>query len=108
MENINLLFDQFKDKYVQVYIGDQYEELQQFDYSQTVNGTIYGKFLNVCGEFLILDCFYYDNKELKSGNIVFVNSWHIKSILEVKSKGSMSDVLLSIKDIVLIRKLIGL
>jgi hypothetical protein len=108
MENIKVLLDHFKDKYVQIYIGDQYEEIQQFDFSQTINGTIYGKLLDISGEFLILDCFYYDNRNLKSGNIIFVNSWHIKVISEIKKEGSISDVLLSVEDINVVKKLIGL
>lgn len=109
LKNLETILPLLQNKYVEVYIGDTYEELSFSDHSQMVNGVIYGKLLTVIGDFFVLDTFYVDKKdgEVKSGNIIFINSWHIAALSPVDDNGSMADALLSVSHINKIRAIIN-
>lgn len=104
------LINKFRGKILELYIGDQYESLTFNDYSQQQNATIYGRLVDVLDRFLILDCFYVDKKtnQVKTGNIIYINTFQIKAMSEVNDEGSLDDIFLSAKDVAKVKKLMHL
>lgn len=104
------LINKFKGKLIEIYIGDQYESLNFEDFSQQQNATIFGRLVDVLDRFLILSCYYVDKRtnRLKSGNLVYVNTFQIKTMTEVGDDGSLEDIFLSSKDVSKVRKLLEL
>jgi len=95
MSKINALLPTLKGKLLEISIGDDYEELVMSDHVKKVNGVIYGFLKDIVDDFIILDCFYINKQnEIKSGNIIYINTWAIKAFTEVNSSGSLNDVLL--------------
>lgn len=99
MKDLDKLLTYFKDKYIQIYLGEQYEEIQLDDHTYEIISVIYGKLIDVVSDFLVIDCFYVssskDFKEIKSGNIIFINSWQVKMMTAFDDKGTIDDILLS-------------
>lgn len=109
MSSILELFPRLKDELVEVYIGDEYEEIVMSDNVRKVNGSLFGYCREVLGDFVILDCFFINKKgELSNGNIVYVNTWSIKAITKVKSNGSLNDVFMSSSDTRKLKSLLGI
>lgn len=107
MKDLNKILTYFQNKYMQIYLGEQYEEIQLDDHTYEIVSIIYGKLVDVISDFLVVDCFYVSaDKEIKSGNIVFINSWQIKMMTAFDDKGTIDDILLSQKHNDLIKSLI--
>lgn len=98
----------FKGKIVEIYAGDQSEILNFEEFSVPQNCSIIGKLVDVLDRFIILDCFYIDaiSKKLKSNNIIYVNTFQIRTWTELNGNGSLGDVFLSVNDAKVIRKLL--
>lgn len=95
----------FKGKIVELYIGDQYESLEFEGYSMPQNCIIYGRIIEVLDRFIVLDCFYVDNRnEVRNNNIVYINAFQIRAMTELNSQGSLADIFLSTRDGERIRK----
>jgi hypothetical protein len=96
-----------KGKILEIYIGDQCETLNFEDYSVPQNCSIFGKLIDVLDRVILLDCFYVDSKkQLRTGNIVYINTFQIRAMSEVNGEGSLGDVFLHVNDAGRIRKLI--
>jgi hypothetical protein len=102
------LLIKFKDKILEIYIGDQSETINYDDYSVPKNCSIFGKLIDVLDRFVIFDCFYMDSrtKTLKSDNRIYINLFQIRAMTEVNGKGSLGDIFLSVDDAKVVRKLI--
>lgn len=108
MSDLKRLLPKLKSKLLEIFIGDEYEEIVLSDHVIKVNGVIYGKLEDIVDDFLVINCFYINKEgELVDGNIVYINSWHVKAITEAK-KGSLNDVLLSASHSRKIRQLLGI
>ncbi len=83
-----------KDKLIEVYVGDVYEQIERNDGLENVNGLIVGKVVAGLKDCLVLNSFTVDKqtKQIVFGNLVFVNGLAIKSICELDGKGSFADV----------------
>jgi hypothetical protein len=109
MSKIDSLLPVLRGKLLEISIGDEYEELQMSDHVKKINGVIYGVLKDIVDDFLILDCYYINQKGLLSdGNIVYVNSWAIKVFTEVKPTGCLNDILLSSSHTRKMKVLLGL
>lgn len=86
----------YKDKIIEIYFGDIYEQINLADFSPNVFISICGKIIDAHGDCLFIDSYYVDeDKEIKSGNIVTINGYNVKAILEVDGSGQLKDILLS-------------
>lgn len=109
MSDISKLLPRLQDELLEIYVGDEYEELVMSDNVRKVNGSVFGYCKDLLGDFLVLDCFYINKKgELVKGNITYINVWSIKAITKVKSNGSLSDVFMSSADTRKLKVLLGL
>lgn len=102
------LIQKFKGKVVELYIGDQCETLNFEDFSVPQNCSIFGKLIDVLDRFIIIDCYYFDQKtkKLKTGNHVYINAFQIRAMTEINGAGSLNDIFLHVNDAKIVRKLI--
>lgn len=96
MSEIKSLLPILQGKLLEVSIGADYEELLLSDHTKKINGVIYGILQDVIDDFMVLNCYFVDKKgNLKSGNIVYINTWSVTAFTEVNARGCLNDVLLS-------------
>lgn len=85
----------FKDKYVEMYLGDSYEEISTEQISSSYPAVFCGKVIGAYRECLIIDCAYTGkDKKLHMGNYVFVSERSIRALNEINGKGVLQDMFL--------------
>ncbi len=87
-------------KMVEVYIGDQYEEVSFSDNAKSVCSVLCGKLVSGTGELLILDSFFKDRhaKIMKHGNMIYINTYSVVAIVEINGNGTLRDAIHSADD----------
>ena len=95
-----------KDKLVEIYIGDSYEDIKFQDSSEKISAVICGRILACVGECMAIECAYVPagTNTLRFGNIVLVNERAVRTISELDGKGSLQDTFLSSKESLQIKK----
>jgi hypothetical protein len=85
----------FKDKFIELYLGDSYEEVSVEQISTSYPAVFCGKVIGAYKECLILNCpFASKNKKIELGNIVFISERAIRALNEVDGNGSLEDMFL--------------
>lgn len=86
----------FKDKVVEIYLGDSYEEVSTEQISSSYPAVIAGKVVGAYRECLILDAGYVDRitKQITHGNYLFLSERAIRGLNEVNGNGVFEDSLL--------------
>jgi hypothetical protein len=95
------LVELFKDKFIEVYVGDAYEDVSTEQISTTYPAVFCGKLVAAYRECLILNCAYAASNmggHIELGNIVFVNERAIRALNEIDGKGTMEDMMLRSKE----------
>lgn len=86
----------FKDKYLEIYMGDSYEETKLEQTSMAYAAVFCGKVMGAYRECLIINSFRTvgsgRNSSRKTGNIVFLNERAIKALREVDGEGTINDL----------------
>jgi len=104
----------FKDKIVEVYLGDSYEQVSTEQISISYPSVICGKVIGSFKECLVLNCVYAEannnvksNKEvvLNFGKMLFLHEYSIKSINEIDGKSIFKDLQLKSRDSLTIKAL---
>lgn len=97
---VESLVDFLKDKLVELYVGDQYEQVAYSDNTQNVSSVLVGKIVGGEGDCLIFDSLYRDkiDKKQKHGNIVYINGYNIRAACELNGSGSFRDSIVSVND----------
>lgn len=89
----------FKDKFIEVYVGDAYEDVSTEQISTTYPAVFCGKVVAAYRECLILNCaFVGEGRHLQLGNMMFVNERAIRALNEVDGNGTMEDMMLRSKE----------
>ena len=90
----------WKDKVVEIYIGDTYEDLKFEDSTQKSPAILVGKVVAAYAECLILNCAFSDpiTCNMQFGNIVALNERGIRTITEIDDTGILKNTFLNIKD----------
>ena len=90
----------WKDRFVEIYIGDTYEDIKLEDTTQKVPAILVGQIICAYAECLILNCAYKDLRTGKFafGNVVPLNERGIRTITEIDLKGGLKDTFLDVKD----------
>jgi len=97
----------FKDKIVEVYVGDSYEDIKLEQHSQQYPAIFCGKVVGAYKECLILMSAYSEGNEYKMGGIFIVNERAIKALREASTKTKISDMFLDSEDSVSVAKRFG-
>ena len=94
-------------KVVEVYIGDNYENVNYDDATVNYAAVLIGKVVAAYAECLVLNCVHIDQvtKKYQFGNIVCLNERAIRTITEVDGSGVLRDTFLSTRDSRVIKEL---
>ena len=84
----------FKDKFVEIYLGDSYEEVSLEQTSQSYPAVFCGKVVAAYKECLVLDSVYVENKKLTLGNLVFLSERAIRGLNAIDGKGTLEEMFL--------------
>jgi hypothetical protein len=89
----------FHDKFIEVYVGDAYEDVSTEQVSTTYPAVFCGKVIAAYRECLILKCAYIDQgRHLKLGNVMFINERAIRALNEIDGAGILEDMMLRSKE----------
>jgi hypothetical protein len=86
----------FKDQFIEIYLGDSYEEVSVEQISMAYPAVFCGKVVGAFKECLIISAAYVDkkNKKLKLGNLLFISERAIRALNEVDENGIIEDMFL--------------
>ena len=89
-----LISELFKDKYVEIYVGDTYETLNTEQVSMDYPAVFFGKVVSSFKDCLIINSVYVDRltKEYRLGNFMFINDRSIRALSEVDGIGTLGDM----------------
>ena len=98
------LADLFKNKCIEIYLGDSYEEVSTEQISTSYPAVFCGKVVSAYRECLIISAAYVDDsKEIKFGNLMFVNERAIRALNEIDGNGIIEEMFLRSKESLIIR-----
>jgi len=85
----------FKGKFIEIYLGDAYEEISTEQVSMEYPAVFCGKVVAAYRECLIINAAYINkDRHLKLGNMLFINERSIRALNEVDDNGIIEDMLL--------------
>jgi hypothetical protein len=90
----------WKNRIVEIYIGDTFEDIKFDDSTQKYPAILVGRVVAAYAECIILNCAYMDQstKKVRFGNIVCLNERAIRTITEVDESGILRDTFLNSRD----------
>lgn len=98
------LVEVFKDKFIEIYLSDSYEEVSTEQISQNYPAVFCGKVVSAYRECLIINSVYIDKAhKITLGNLMFINERAIKSINEIDGRGVMEDMFMRSKESLIIK-----
>jgi len=93
------LAEVFKGKFLEIYLGDTYEDISTEQVSTAYPSVFCGKVVGAYKECLILNCcFVGKNRHLQLGNMMFINERAIRALTEVDGKGTIEAMMLRSKE----------
>lgn len=97
-----------KNRVVEIYVGDTFEDIKYDDSTTKVVAVVVGKVIDAYAECIILDCAYADQAtgKLKFGNIICLNERAIRFLTEIDEAGLLRDIFISTRDGKLIKDLL--
>lgn len=99
----------FKDKFVEIYLGDTYEDVSTEQISTAYPAVFCGKVVAAYRECLVLNAAYVNNatKKFELGNLMFISERAIRGLHEIDGKGVMEDMFLRSRESLDIKSLFG-
>ncbi len=95
----------FKDKLVEIYLSDSYEEVSTEQISQNYPAVFCGKVIAAYRECLVINCAYVNHSNrLQLGNLMFLSERAIKAISEVDGRGTIEDMFLRSKETFVVKE----
>jgi hypothetical protein len=89
----------YKDKFVELYVGDTYENISTEQISTPYPAVFCGKVVAAFKECLIIQTVYVDqHKKYKLGNLMFISERAIRALSEVNGNGLLEDMFLQSKE----------
>ena len=90
----------FLNKFIEIYLGDFYEEINTEQISNQYIAVFSGKVIGAYKECLIIDTMYIDanSKKYRLGHILFINERSIRALSEVDGNSLLWDMVLKSKD----------
>lgn len=90
----------FKDRFIEVYLGDSYEEVSMEQTSTSYPAVICGKVIAAYRECLVINGAYVSPTakpgkphKLQLGNLIFINERAIRALTEIDGNGILEDML---------------
>ena len=89
----------FKDKFIEVYVGDSYEEVSTEQISVSYPAVLCGKVIAAYRECLVMNCAFVNKaNHIQLGNFLFISERAIKCFNEIDGNGTLEDMLLRSKE----------
>ena len=99
------LAETLKDKIIEIYLGDSYEEISTEQVSISYPAVFCGKIVAAYRECLVISSIYVDKrKSIKSGNLIFINERAIRALCQVNGEGFLEDMFLRSRESVHVMK----
>lgn len=88
--------EMFTGKYVEIYLGDSYEEVSLEQTSTSYPAVFCGRVVAAFKECLIINSAYVDrkSKKMRLGNMILVNERAIRGLTEIDGNGIIEDTFL--------------
>lgn len=87
------LAETLKDKYVEIYLGDSYEEVSTEQISTSYPAVFCGKVVTAYKECLVINCAFINaSKKLQHGNLLFINERAIRALNIIDGFGVLQDM----------------
>ncbi len=98
-----------KNRIVEIYVGDTYEDIKYDDSTTKVVSVVVGKVIDAYAECIILDCAFTEaaTGRLKFGNIICLNERAIRFLTEIDEVGLLKDIFISTRDGKLVKDLLA-
>jgi|SRR5579859_7172719 len=94
----------FKDKFIEIYLSDSYEEVSTDQVSQNYPAVFCGKVVSAYRECLVINSIYISKShKVELGNLMFLSERAIKSINEIDGNGVMEDMFLRSRESLVIK-----
>lgn len=99
----------FEGKFIEIYLGDSYEEISTEQISTAYPAVFCGKVITAFKECLVLNAIYADSvsRKAKLGNVVFINERAIRGLSEIDGNGRMEDNFLRSSESLSVKKLVN-
>ena len=97
----------FTGRFVEIYVGDAYEDVSTEQISTTYPAVFCGKVLGAYRECLIIVSAYTNHHKLELGNIMFISERAIRALNEVDGRGTLEDMMLRSKETLAIKSVFG-
>lgn len=91
------LAELFTGQFLEIYVGDAYEDISTEQISTTYPSVFCGKVVSAYRECLILSC-VYGKSHLQIGNLLFVNERAIRAVNIVNEMGTLESMMLRSKE----------
>ncbi len=96
----------FKDKFIEIYLSDSYEEISTEQISTNYPAVFCGKVIGAYRECLIINSVFMDQtRKIQLGNLMFISERAIKALNEIDGHGIMEDMFLRSKESLVIKDL---
>lgn len=87
------LAETLKDKLVEIYLGDSYEEVSVDQISTAYPAVFCGKVVGAYAECLMINCaFVNDSKKVQVGKMLFINERAIRALTQIDGNGVLQDM----------------
>lgn len=98
----------FKDKFIEIYLGDSYEEVNFEQTSMNYPAVLCGKVVAAYKECLIINSVYTEegSNDIKLGNLIFISERAIRALNEVDGHGVLEDMLFRSRESTYIKSII--
>ena len=94
----------FKDKFIEIYLSDSYEEISMEQISQNYPAVFCGKVISAYRECLVINSVFINkSQKIQLGNLMFLSERAIKAINEIDGNGIMEEMFLRSKESLVIK-----
>lgn len=94
------IYELFKDKYVEVYLGDSYEDVSFEQISSSYPAVFCGKLIGAFKECLVIECIHVTkSKSVSQGNIMFISERAIRALSPIDQSNTIQDMILRSNEI---------
>jgi hypothetical protein len=94
----------FKDKFIEIYLSDSYEEVSMEQISQNYPAVFCGKVVSAYRECLVINSVFINQAhKMQLGNLMFISERAVKAISEIDGLGTLEDMFLRSRESLIIK-----
>lgn len=95
----------FKDKFVEIYVGDTYEDISTDQVSASYPAVFCGKVITAYKECLIVSSVFVNKAgHLQLGNLMFISERAIRALNQIDGNGIIEEMMLRSKESLVIKR----